>query len=137
MRYRLFLDDLRAPTDCVTYMHRRIGKLNLEYIQKWKVVKNYEEFVATVKLLGLPEVVSFDHDLSPDQYGREMDFVSMKEYYETEDREMTGYDCVKWLCDYCRKNELKFPRFYLHTLNPVGRQNMADYIENYKLRNET
>ena len=45
--------------------------------------------------------------------------------------EKTGYDCVKWLCNYCQDNNIKFPKYYIHSMNDVGALNMLSYINNY------
>ena len=47
-RLRLYLDDVRTPVN-----------------QDWIVARNYDEFVAQIKLHGLDnfEVISLDHDL--------------------------------------------------------------------------
>jgi len=65
---------------------------------------------------GLPELVSFDHDIADFTY----------EY------EKTGYDCVKWLSNYCLDNNKKFPKYLIHTGNNVGSKNMLEYIRNFK-----
>ena len=48
----------------------------------------------------------------------------------------TGYDLVKWLVFYNGKEgygENLFPnKIYLHTANPVGRENMYRLLEHYK-----
>lgn len=46
--------------------------------------------------------------------------------------EKTGYDCAKWLCEYCQRNKVKVPTYYVHSMNPVGKDNIKKYIENYK-----
>lgn len=58
MSYNLFLDDIRNPSDCIHYMYTPI------YTSvDWVIVRNYNEFVKTIEEKGLPEIVSFDHDL--------------------------------------------------------------------------
>lgn len=43
--------------------------------------------------------------------------------------EKTGYDCAKWLVDFCIDNKLKFPNYQVHSLNPIGSKRIRDYIE--------
>jgi hypothetical protein len=39
-------------------------KLNLKiYLQEWEVFSSYTEFVAWIETNGLPDFISFDHDL--------------------------------------------------------------------------
>jgi hypothetical protein len=61
---------------------------------------------------------SFDHDIQD---------------FSSGDIENTGYDCVKWLCDFAMDNkvDLSLNKFYYHTQNPVGNKNMKSYIDNY------
>ena len=55
---RLFLDDLREPVDAYTYTHNKV------YLEEWDVVKHYTEFTEYIEKNGIPDIVSFDHDLS-------------------------------------------------------------------------
>jgi hypothetical protein len=131
-KYNLFLDDVRNPKAC-EYMKDRIGKdVAIYFDLEWVIVRNYDQFVTYVKANGLPEVVSFDHDLAEPHYHESMykgGKVYMK-YLETVS-EKTGYDCVKWMIDYCMDNWKRFPKWYLHTMNPAGRENMESHILNY------
>jgi hypothetical protein len=45
--------------------------------------------------------------------------------------EKTGYDCAKWLVNFCMDNNLKLPEYYVHSMNPVGRRNILGYLDNY------
>lgn len=124
--YNLFLDDFRSPEDAYVYT------LNDELIDReWVIVRNYEEFVKTIawnfKENGvMPSMISFDHDLADKHYEhqREIDYDS----YE----EKTGYDCAKWLVDFCMDNHAELPSYMVHSMNTVGRRNITSYIENYK-----
>jgi hypothetical protein len=61
MKYNLFLDDFRSLSDAFAYLPLP------EYLQKeWIIVRNYDDFVYTVEKHGIPEMVSFDHDLGID-----------------------------------------------------------------------
>ena len=48
--------------------------------------------------------------------------------------EVTGFDCVKWLCDYIQDNNLDISNLTLnfHTANVVGKENMMCYWNNFK-----
>ena len=113
--YNLFLDDVRMPMGVHLYDSKPIYKDNKD----WVIVRNYNDFINCIIDNGLPNIVSFDHDLGDfDQYGNEK----------------TGYDCVKWLVDYCIDNNLGFPDYMIHSMNTVGDTNMVSYIENFKKR---
>ncbi len=36
---KIFLDDIRHPTECINYMYHRIGALNPIYNEKWEIVR--------------------------------------------------------------------------------------------------
>jgi hypothetical protein len=132
----LFLDDLRFPYVCPEKIKGEPYMASAYYYtryspfkdQRWDIVRNYDEFVEYIKNNGVENLlISYDHDLSIEHYQEMGDTISYDEYSEK-----TGYDCVKWLCDYCMKNNLKFPDYYIHSMNTVGKENIISYIENYK-----
>lgn len=125
MSYYLFLDDERFPQD-VTWV-----KLPLH---NWTIVRNYTDFVRAITDKGLPKEIAFDHDLGYEHY----------QAYNTADKpgkgvidyssfkEKTGLDCAKWLIEYCREKNLPLPTFYVHSMNPIGKQNIINAINSYK-----
>ena len=115
---RIYLDDVRTP----------IGT-------DWVIVRNYDQFVSTVRLYGLEnfEVISLDHDLGEE---------SMIEYYTNVKNnyvlnydnivgEKTGYDCCKFLVSESMSKKIPLPQIYVHSANPIGSANMMGYINNY------
>ena len=92
---KLYLDDVRNP------------KTN-----GWTIVRNYEEFVKHIEQNGLPDEISFDHDLGEDI--------------------KTGYDCAKWLCNYCWTNGIPIPTYNVHSANPVGRDNIIGVLKSFE-----
>ena len=88
---KLYLDDIRNPkTD------------------GWTIVRSYDEFVDFIKIHGLPEMMSLDHDLGAIR---------------------DGYDCVKWLVE--KQLDLREVEINVHSANPVGKDNMEKLIENW------
>ena len=65
-------------------------------------------------------MISFDHDLADLQQ------------YSQESVEKTGYDCAKWLIEYCLDHSLNIPKFYCHSMNPVGKENIESLLKNFK-----
>lgn len=120
--YKLFLDDIRDPRVCVSYMKGNAGFAKY-FDTDWVIVRNYEEFVQVIEEKGLPYLISFDHDLSWDHYNIDFD---VWDDYSSEQLgvEKTGADCAEWLKNYCIENNLKLPEFYVHSMNPVGRENI-------------
>jgi len=118
--YNLFLDDIRVPTN-VTWV-------DIPKDQHYSLVRNYQEFVDLITLRGLPKFVCYDHDLSDCHYG---DGLNDRGIDYDKYQEKTGYDCAKWLVDYCMKNGVKHPPYVVHSMNPVGKQNIISYVESY------
>ena len=118
--YNLFLDDNRIPTH-VTWV-------DIPKDQHYSLVRNYQEFVDLITLRGLPKFVCYDHDLSDCHYGHGLsgDDIPYDSY-----NEKTGYDCAKWIVDYCMNKGIKHPTYVVHSMNPVGKLNIESYIESY------
>lgn len=126
----LFLDDIRNPQDA--YLYTKIP----QYLAfEWHVARNYDEFVKFVEAKGPPDLVSFDHDLAAEHYVPDYlwgDYDASKAYQESREyKEKTGYDCAKFLCDYCVKHDLKIPKYRVHSLNPVGAANIRGIMDFY------
>jgi hypothetical protein len=123
MSYVLFLDDERLP-DHVTWA--QFPRYDLTFI-----VRNYTQFVDQIKLHGVPKFVCFDHDLADTHYAiQENDTDASTEVdYGTE---KTGYDCAKWLVDYCAERNVPFPKYVIHSMNPAGKARIQGYIDNAK-----
>jgi len=119
-KYNLFLDDVRLPNH-VTWV-------DLPPNQHYSLVRNYQEFVDLITLRGIPKFVTYDHDLSDDHYGHGLrgDNIPYDQYAEK-----TGYDCAKWLVDYCMKKGVKHPPYQVHSMNPIGKKNIISYVESY------
>lgn len=74
-------------------------------------VRSYSEFVTFIEQNGLPDFISFDHDLG---------------------EEKSGYDCAKMLVEYCMNTEQPLPDFAVHSQNPVGKQNIESLLGNFR-----
>lgn len=129
---RLYLDDIRHNYDSLQMLGYSV------YKEKWSIVRNYTEFVEWITKNGLPDIVSFDHDLAdihytPKEYWN--DYHLSKEYQEKLIyTEKTGLDCAKWLIDYCLDNNKKLPKYLVHSANPVGRDNIFYLLRNFELK---
>jgi hypothetical protein len=121
MAYNLYLDDFRDPIDSSYYRNEPVYT-NLD----WIVVRNYDEFTKKIEELGIPEVVSFDHDLADVHYEKQ------QFNYNDETQEKTGYHCAKWLIYYCIDNKKDLPAMILvHSMNPAGTQNIWSLFNTY------
>ena len=116
-RMRLYLYDIRTPVD-----------------DDWIVVRNYDEFVAQIKLRGLGnfEVISLDHDLGEGamvEYYTNVKNNYMLDYNNIEEK--TGMDCCRYLVAESMNEKIPLPQIYIHSANPIGSANMMGYINNY------
>lgn len=122
MSPNLFLDDVRNPEDVTWVPGIDYSNLN------WQVVRTYDEFVKHITKHGIPETVSFDHDLADEHYPwNNPDGNPRYGRY----KELTGYDAAKWLCDYCTNLKADLPICIVHSHNVIGKENIEKYIVNY------
>ena len=119
-KYNLFLDDYRIPTH-VTWV-------KIPDYQHYTVVRNYKQFVDLIELRGLPQFICYDHDLADDHYNQS--HVRSDINYDKYE-EKTGYHCAQWLINYCIDKKIKHPPYIVHSLNPVGKDNIISLIESY------
>lgn len=129
MKNLLWLDDYRNPFDIETdwLIFSPIGRdVNVNW------VKSYYEFCEWIKTNGLPDAICFDHDL-----GKLIETELLKNGYSKKEarkmkgQEKNGYDCAKFLVEYCLDNNLKIPSYSIQSANPVGRENISCLLENY------
>ena len=109
----LWLDDVRDPQK---YLMKKADKesgaldnnlkfyndFKSEYEPKFVWVRTFEEFTDYILEHGVPEFVSFDHDLGK----------GLKK----------GAECAAWLKNYCAREGKPLPKFYAHSANPNGRR---------------
>lgn len=115
----IFLDDIRNP---LRTTHVKIPQY------PYTIVRNYKEFCKAVEdyynLVGeAPCFVTFDHDLDCEHYNPD---------YKEKYKEKTGFDCAKWLIEFCIKKNLDFPEYMVHSMNPTGKKNIISLIESFK-----
>jgi hypothetical protein len=89
-------------------------------------------------LYGLPDSISFDHDLHEEHYTPEYfwnNYIESKKFQEWKKqfyKEKTGADCAKWLVNYCNNNKKELPCIYIHSANPVGVDFIKEELEKIK-----
>jgi hypothetical protein len=130
----LFLDDDRMPWEPGNYMPVDLRPMYRK--ENWQIVRNFEEFRQWILDNGLPDVVSFDHDLGKEHHYKPDDrlIVPLEEVEFDFDKyeEKTGYHCAKWMVEFCMHEHLPLPEWYVHSANVVGAENIKSYIENYQ-----
>ncbi len=119
-KMRLYLDDIRTPTE-----------------GEWEVVRNYDEFVAHIKMNGLEsyEVISLDHDLG--DTAKNEYYNNVRDNYKIDYNnitEKTGLDCAKFLVAESMTKSIPLPQIYVHSANPIGSANIMGYINNYFMK---
>ena len=99
----LWLDDLRNPFLNIE------GKVPAgDWTIHW--VLDYDEFIAYINKFGLPDAISFDHDLGEC---------------------FTGKDCANSLVEYCIEKDLYLPEYFCHSSNPPGKSNILGLLDNF------
>ena len=105
MKKLLWLDDYRNPFENDWIVFSPIDK---PFDVIW--IKSYSEFVNWIQQNGLPDGICFDHDLG---------------------EEKTGYDCAKWLVEYCLDNKQRPPKYNIQSANPVGKENISGLFKSF------
>lgn len=130
----IFLEDnyKRTPEVCSTYMKARIGALNSMYInEKWLIVRNYEQFKEAVFTnIGKIHAISFDHDLGKDEVEKLVESgLSKRKARAVKKQVKSGYDCAVYFKKLYDKFEQKYPLLFVHSMNPVGTQNIINLFK--------
>lgn len=129
---KVFLDDVREPKDCLGYMYKRIGSLNPIYLEDWKTVRNYSEFVDCIEQ-NIEKIthVSFDHDLADGHYHKNMqDGVLNYDSFDFEsDENKTGFHAAKWMKEFYKSKGINLPIMFVHSMNPVGTKNIINVFK--------
>ncbi len=110
----LYLDDMRVPT-----------------LHGVHLVRTYAEFAQYLDERGMPDLISFDHDLAEEHYpvgpneaGRTIPYA---DYVEK-----TGFDCARFIID----NNLDLRHWAVHSCNVQGRLNIERELRQYCRRGE-
>ena len=116
----LWLDDFRDPFEgnwlelyAPEYFYTTgINLLTKPYSVAVVWVKHYYYFIKWINDNGLPDMICFDHDLGGSIH--------------------TGYDCAKWLIDYCISTDKPLPKWNIQSANPVGKENIRSVLLNFE-----
>jgi len=123
LRTTLYLDDVRTPTETLPNSH------------PWVVVRNYDDFIAHINDHGIPDVISFDHDLADEHMADYYAQVLAQNYqipnYEAF-KEKTGLDCARYLIRYSERTGQPIKTCIVHSHNPVGSDNIMKEINGFK-----
>lgn len=115
----LWLDDQREP---YRYLNSKSASntfarnkqfydtLSQKYDIKFVWVKNIYQFIEYIEKNGVPPFISFDHDLNNRGGGEGLS--------DEQKLNNNGVNCAKWLVEFCKKNKINLPKFYVHSANP-------------------
>tara|TARA_B100000378_G_scaffold277352_1_gene277489 strand:- start:887 stop:1351 length:465 start_codon:yes stop_codon:yes gene_type:complete len=79
-------------------------------------VKNILEFKKWVQNNGLPCAICFDYDLG--------------------ENNPSGFDCAKWLVNYCQNNQLALPLWASQSPNPEGKARINRFLRNFDTQSQ-
>jgi hypothetical protein len=123
MKKALYLDDVRTPsTDLPGY-------------EPWVVVRNFNDFKNFIVDNGIPDLISFDHDLAEEHMNDYYNQFALNGYQNPDYssyKEMTGLDCAYWLVKHIQDNNLTLNKCCVHSHNPVGAANIQSYLNGFK-----
>lgn len=134
MSYNLFLDDIRDPSQAVLHDYGvSLCTCSGIHHSEWVVVRSHDDFVHAIENNGLPNVVSFDHDLC---------FEHMRHYFDvTRDigvieygnlKTPTGKASAEYLVKECRRQNAPLPTFFIHSANEIGRAEIGKVLRAWK-----
>lgn len=107
MTYNLFIDDERDPINVTWGSWLDQGMYRHE---DWIIARTWDEVLDILITMGMPKMVSFDHDLGEGQ--------------------KTGYEIAKKMCDMVMDG-MRLPEdfdYRVHSKNPVGKKNIEEYM---------
>lgn len=108
MTWNLFIDDERFPVN-VTW-----GNSSFYSQHPWTIARTMAQVQELINNWGFPDFISFDHDLSSN--------------------EPTGKDIANWMIEQDMNGTHRIPddfNFYVHSRNPVGRENIESLLNSY------
>ncbi|CAB4218894.1 hypothetical protein UFOVP1605_55 [uncultured Caudovirales phage] len=123
----LWLDDIRNPfeNDWLVF-----SPIEQPFECVW--VKSYTDFVKWIKENGLPDAICFDHDLGMEvAIEARAKGMSKRKSRQLKKEEKTGYDCAKWLVEFCLDNHLQIPKWNIQSANPVGKDNINGLLKSF------
>lgn len=112
--WKLYLDDIRYPptttwrTKVWWKIKKLIGITTYDFDGEWYVARSSNEAIDLINLIGPPNFISFDHDLS-------------------------GKDRAIDICKYLSENYYYSDIDYVvHSENPIGKKNIQSYMDSWK-----
>ena len=133
MKTLLYLDDLHSPEEKISFVIKHYDNI------VW--VKSYGKFCEWILQNGLPDSISFDHDLHESHYAPAEHWVGTYRLWRDKNRTVfpTGKDCAKFLVNYCKDKGCQLPIWGIHSMNPIGSMEITielmTYAEDFYINN--
>ena len=118
---------MRDPMTCPEFDPLRF---NNDLDVTW--IRNYDDFVDHIQINGMPDMISFDHDLG-DDVARAKVANGMSKRRARREKRLTksGHECLKYVLSL--KTDQKLPTIFIHSSNPEGVKDMEDTLDYYGL----
>ena len=130
MKKLIWLDDTRNPFDN-NGSWLVFSPIEQPYCVVW--CKKYDDFLEEIVYNGMPDAICFDHDLGMEIVLEARSFgMSKRKSRELKKEAKSGYDCAKWLVDYCMEKSLNLPKWNIQSQNPVGAENIRGILLNFE-----
>lgn len=128
----LWLDDIRDPFSYCPDGNSWLVFSPIEQPFEVVWVKSYNEFVNWITENGLPMACCFDHDLGMGEVHehKSMSKRALKRHRKISECK-TGYDCARWLVEYCIDNSKLLPLYNIQSANPVGKVNIDGLFKSF------
>lgn len=116
--YKLFIDDERFPVGIFPSAKSFLSELSLNLFKKdffgFSVIsRNYTQTKNLIDLYGIPNFISFDHDLGESK---------------------NGYEIARYIIEQDLDGKHMIPSnfsFYVHSQNPIGKSNIENILLSY------
>lgn len=122
MSYNLFLDDMRIPSKAFIYRNK-VSLKDASGISDhdWAIARTHDDFVKMIDFVGIPNVVSFDHDLAFEHMRHYFDVTATCGVIEYGNlKTPTGKSSAEYLVKKCKELNVTLPICYVHSANEVG-----------------
>lgn len=119
----VYVDDLRLPIQ------------RLEGYADWVVCRSWAEWVEYLSMRGVPDHVSFDHDLAQEHLDdfRKYEFEGIAAINYGDFKQWTGLGCAQYYCEFCELHNLEMKGVAAHcTERPLGARNIRETLNAYK-----
>ena len=118
MGYNLFLDNNITPKDVCNANDKDLHRY---CTYKWNVVGNYNDFKYILETKGVPDIISFEHDLYSEHKNYKYENIDYDCFVEK-----TGYHAAEYLIEYCSLYNKNLPIVLIHTQNEIGHKNIKN-----------